>query len=70
MAKYLYVESPAGHFDTPHVVCGCGGAPVLQVVAEAAGIGSQLAPDQITGKTTVDITVVLPIFFGSNLYKL
>ena len=64
----MHVKSPAGHFDTPHGVCGGGGAPVPQVVAEAAGIGSQLAPDQIIGKTTVNAMVVLPIFFfGSNL---
>ena len=45
-----------------HGVCGGKGPPVPQVVAEAAGIGSLLAPDQIIGKTTVDIMVVLPIF--------
>ena len=60
----MHVKSPAGHFDTPHGVCGGGGAQVLQVVAEAAGIVSRLALDQTVGKMTydVDIMVVLPTF--------
>ena len=63
MAKYLHAQSPAGRFDTPQDVCGGGGAPVPQVVVEAAGNGSRLAPDQIIGQTTVNAMVVLPIFF-------
>ena len=42
LAKYLHLQSPAGCFDTPYGVCGGWGAPDLQVVAGAGGIGSRL----------------------------